>query len=204
MKRAMAILIASVLSLSLTAAAIGAPKPNIEDPQDDANGINDQGTGDGSFGDVGPAPVSSVGNLLKVTLTNDKKNVYAHVQTLVMPPATQGTGYRVRVNPDGPGGSYCLYFESFHPGATNDLTEFEGHLRDLCTGETIPAVVEVSMIGGMAIVVPRSAHEAFGKGKKLTAPQAASFVYSGSSWPAGVMGPFLDTTKPGTDYAIKK
>ena len=204
MKRSIAILMTLTLCFGVAASAMGAPKPNIKDPQDDANGINDQGTGDGSFGDVGPAPVSSVGDLLEVTLTNDAKNVYAHVKTLVGPPATQGTGYRVRVNPDGPGGAYCLYFESFHPGATNDLTGFEGHLRDLCTGETIPATAEVSMLGGIAIVVPRSAHEAFGKGKKLTAPQAASFVYSGSSWPAGVMGPFLDTTKPGKDYAIKK
>lgn len=205
MKRSLAIFIAAALTVVFTSAASGAPKPNVTDPTGDGNGINDQGTGDGSFGDFnqtgGP---STVGDLVEVVFTNDAKNVAAVVKTVAMPPATQGVGYRVRTNPDGPGGTYCLYFEAFFPGATNNLTAFEAHLRDVCTGETIKAIAEPSMLGGIAIIVPRKAHAAFGKGKKLTAPQGATFVYSGSSWPAGVIGPFLDTSKPGTDYALKK
>lgn len=207
MKRSISIFMALVVGFAFatTAGAAAEPKPSIEDVVGDGNGINDQGAGDGSFGDFnqtgGP---STVGDLTGVIFTNDAKNIYVHLQTVASPPATQGTGYRVRVNPDGAGGSYCLYFESFHPGATNNLTANEGHLRDACTGEVIEATVAPSVLGGTMITVPRKAHEAFGKGKKLTAPQAATFVYSGSSYPAGAMGPFLDTTKPGTDYALKK
>ena len=144
-----------------------------------------------------------MGDLLSVTFTNDAKSLYVNISTVAPPPATQGVGYRVRVNPDGAGGAYCLNFEAFFPGATNDLTVGVGHLRDACTGETIEAVVQPSILGGTAIIVPRGAHEALGKGAKLTAPQAAAFVWTGS-YPIGVAGPYMDTTKVGTDYALKK
>ncbi|MDQ3962870.1 MAG: hypothetical protein M3277_03015 [Actinomycetota bacterium] len=202
MKRSIAIVMALALSAVLTASATGAPKPNVVDPMNDANGVNDQGTGDGSFGDFNPATVSTVTDLLEIRFTNDAKSITAHIKTQAGPPASQGTGYRVRVNP-GAGGVYCLYFESFHPGAGNDLTENVGHVRDACTGEVIEAVV-IPTIHGLGITVPRDSHEAFGKGKKLVAPQGAGFVYAGSTYPAGVMYPVTDTTKPGTDYAIKK
>lgn len=202
MKRSIAILMALALSVGLTASASGAPKPNVVDPMNDANGVNDQGTGDGSFGDFNQATVSTVTDLLEIRFTNDAKSITAHIKTQTGPPAAQGTGYRVRVNP-GTGGVYCLYFESFHPGAGNALTAIVGHVRDACTGEVIEAVV-IPTIYGLGITVPRSSHEAFGKGKKLVAPQGAGFVYAGSAYPAGVMYPVTDTTKPGTDYAIKK
>lgn len=202
MKRSIAIFMALALSVGLTASATGAPKPNVVDPMNDANGVNDQGTGDGSFGDFNQATVSTVTDLLEIRFTNDAKSITAHIKTQAGPPATQGTGYRVRVNP-GTGGIYCLYFESFHPGAGNDLTAMVGHVRDTCTGEVIEAVV-VPTIYGLGITVPRKSHEAFGKGKKLVAPQGAGFVYVGSAYPAGAMYPVTDTTKPGTDYAIKK
>jgi hypothetical protein len=205
MKRSTSFVIALILIGVLGAPVHGAPKPSIEDPQGDANFVNDQGTGDGTVGDFNQAPASpsTVGDLLAVTFTNDAKNLYVHVETVAPPPATQGVGYRVRVNPDGAGGTYCLYFEGFFNGATNDLTTYKGHLRDECTGETIEAVVQGSTLGGTAIIVPRKSHEGLGKGAKLTAPQAASFVYSGS-YPTGLSGPFIDTTKVGTDYALKK
>lgn len=202
MKRAIAIVMAAALCAAFSATATGAPKPNIVDPMNDANGINDQGTGDGSFGDFNQATVSTITDLLEIRFTNDAKTITAHIKTQGLPPASQGTGYRVRVNPDGAGGAYCLYFESFHPGAGNDLTENVGHVRDACTGEVIEAVV-IPTVYGLGITVPRKSHPAFGKGKKLIAPQGAGFVYLGSAYPAGVMYPVTDTTKPGTDYAIK-
>lgn len=202
MKRSIAIFMALAISVVLTASASGAPKPSVVDPMNDANGVNDQGTGDGSFGDFNQATVSTVTDLIEITFTNDAKSITAHIKTQAGPPASQGTGYRVRVNP-GTGGVYCLYFESFHPGAGNDLTANVGHVRDACTGEVIEAVIEPT-IYGLGITVPRKSHEAFGKGKKLVAPQGAGFVYAGSAYPAGVMYPVTDTTKPGTDYAIKK
>jgi hypothetical protein len=53
------------------------------------------------------------------------------------------------------------------------------------------------------ITVPRKGIEGLGKGAALAAPQAQTFLYSGSSYPAGVAGPYFDTTKPGTDYKLK-
>lgn len=197
------IILMSVMALCLAAAssfatAAPAPKVIIEDPAGDANGLNDQGTGDGSFGDVvGPADASTVTDLTDISITNDAKTVTITVGSETAPPATQGVGFRVRFNPDGAGGTHCLVFESFYPGAGNTLAAAEGHLRDTCEGgDPIPVEVLSNMI-----VVERSAHPALGKGKVLTAPQAQSFVYLGSSYPAGG-GFHMDTTKVGTDYKL--
>ncbi len=207
MKRSISIFMAMVVGFAFaaTAGAGPAPKPSIEDPAGDANAVNDQGAGDGSLGDqAGPADGSSFADLLSVTFTNDAKNVYVHIETEATAAPAAGEGFRVRTNPDGPGGIYCLNFEIFFPGQQNTLTAMTAHLLDACAGgATIEAEAAFSLLGGFMIVVPRSAHDGLGKGAKLTAPQAATFVYSGQ-YPAGVAGPYLDTTKPGTDYALKK
>ena len=183
-----------------------APAPSIEDPLQDGNFVNDQGLGDGSVGDFNQAGAdgSTVGDLVSVTFTNDKKNLYVHVETEAAPPAIVGESFRVRTNPDGPGGTYCLNFEMFFPGANNAITAFEGHLRDACTNEVIEATVSPSLLGGTMLTIARSAHEGLGKGAMLTAPQAQTMAWSGSSYPAGAAGPYIDTTKPGTDYKLKK
>ncbi len=137
-----------------------------------------------------PADVSRVTDLLSVGLSNDVKNLYINFETEAAAPATQGVAYRLRANPDGPGGSYCLLFEAFYPGATDDLTAAEGHLRDVCSGET----VEIQVLGNM-LIVPRKAHKALGKGATLKAPQAHGFIYSGSSYPMGVAYPIADTPR---------
>ena len=176
-----------------------APKPSIEDPLGDANFVNDQGTGDGSFGDQTAADAGTVSDLTAVTFSNDAKNLYVTIQTEAAPPATTGIGYRVRVNPDGANGAHCLAFEAYHPGANNALTGPVAYLRDLCApGDPVPLEVL-----GTQIVVPRSAHEALAKGATLVAPQAQAFLYSGNET-AGAMYPVADTTKIGTDYKLKK
>lgn len=195
--------VATGLGLALTVLAPGlnaaSPKPQIEDPYGDANAINDQGTGDGSQGDVtGAADAGNASDLGSVTFTNDAKNLYIQMLNEQSPPATQGLGLRVRVN--GEPGSQCLLFEAYYSGATNTLTATEGYLRDTCAGGD-PVPIEVL---GTQFIVPRSAHEALGKGKLLTNPQAQSFVWSGASYPAGVAGPYIDTTKVGADYKLKK
>lgn len=197
MKRAffgVAVLCLSLASLPATAGS----KPQIEDVLGDANFVNDQGTGDGSFGDFNQADAGTVSDLTGVTFTNDAKNLYVTISTEAAPPAATGIGYRVRVNPDGAGGAYCLFFEAFFPGANNILTGGKAQVRDECTGET----TEVQMLGTQ-IIVPRKLSKAFAKGAKLTAPQAQSFLYSGD-YPAGVAGPFADTTKVGTDFTFKR
>ena len=203
MKRALAIAAALSLPLSLgtisTGATAAAPGPQIEDPFGDANFINDQGTGDGSTGDQAPgADAGNASDLGTVTFSNDAKNLYVLLQNEQSPPATQGLGLRVRVN--GAPGSQCLLFEAYYSGATNTLTAVEGYFRDTCAGGD-PVPVEVL---GTQLIIPRSLHEAFGKGKTLDTPQAQSFVYTGSSYPAGAGGPYVDTTKVGTDYKMKR
>jgi hypothetical protein len=62
--------------------------------------------------------------------------------------------------------------------------------------------VEVKLLGAQ-LTVPRKTLKAFAKGATLKAPQAYSFVYSGT-YPTGVIGPFMDTTKVGKDYKLVK
>jgi hypothetical protein len=199
MKRSLLIgILCAVVAAPPAGGLAAAPKEKtvIEDPAGDANGLNDQGTGDGSNGDqVTPADASTVTDLLKVSLANDKKKLYVTFLTEDAPPATQGVGYRLRLNPDEGGSSYCLHVEAFYPGAGNALDTAVGQLRDTCSGET----TEAEVIGSM-VVIPRSASEAFGKGAKLTAPQAHAFIYLGGPPPAGVPYPVTDTTKVGKDY----
>lgn len=200
MKRAISISVllsvacAGVLSSSLVASAATA-KTVIEDPAGDANFINDQGTGDGSVGDQNPADAGNVSDLISVALANDAENLYVTFYAEGAPPATQGLGYRVRFNPDGAAGSQCILIEAFFPGATNVMTEFKAHVVDTCAGGD-PVPVEIL---GTMLTIPRSANEAFGKGKTLAAPQAQSFVWWGS-YPEGAALGTMDTTKVGTDY----
>jgi hypothetical protein len=186
-------------ALAVAPASAGAMKTIIEDPTGDSNGINDQGTGDGSFGDHNQAGVGNVSDLVKVSLTNDAKNLSVTFEAIGLPPATQGLGYRLRLNPDGPGGTHCILIEAFWPGATNDMTEAKAHLKDVCAGgEAAP----LNIIGG-TITVPRKLNKAFAKGATLKAPQAQSFVWTGT-YPTGVAGPYMDTTKVGADYKLVK
>jgi hypothetical protein len=189
-------LTAVALAATSVSGTAGAAKPNITDPLGDANFVNDQGTGDGSFGDFTPADAGTVSDITGVSFANDAKNLYVTISTEAAPPAATGIGYSVRVNP-GAAGSYCLFFEAFFPGANNDLTQGHAQFRDACTGET----TEVQVLGTQ-IAVPRNLSEAFGKGKKLAAPQAQAFLYSGT-YPTGVSGPYADTTKVGTDFTFK-
>ena len=203
MKRATSILVGSCLLWTAAASVSAAPKPTtvLEDPAEDANALNDQGTGDGSMGDnVTPADASTVTDLLSVDVANDAKNLYVTVQTQTVPPATQGVGLRVRFNPDGAAGGHCIVLEAFYPGAGNDLAAAVAQLRDTCAGGD-PVPVEV--LGAM-FVIPRNASKAFAKGAVLKAPQAQSFVYVGSTPPAGAPLVHMDTTKVGKDYKLVK
>ncbi len=199
MKKTITLIAALAVTAALAQPLSAAPKPNIEDPIGDANFVNDQGTGDGSFGDFNQADAGTVSDIGSVTFSNDKKNLIVDVATEAAPPATTGIGYRVRTNPDGAGGAYCLLIEVYHPGANNILTSPVGWVQDTCAGgEQVP--VEIL---GTRWIVPRSASKLLGKGGKLTAPQAQAFLYSGNE-SGGSTYPVADTTKVGTDYALKK
>lgn len=209
MKRSLITLVLVGLgTLQLPVSAAAVPKPTIvlEDPVEDANFINDQGTGDGSFGDFeeAGADASSFADIVTFGFSNDKKNLYVFINTQSTGQPAAGEGFRVRANPAA-GGVYCLNFEIYFNGAQNTLTGAEGIARDACAGsEAVSVKAEIGGFGGYMVTVPRKAFEALGKGKKLAAPQAQTFLYSGSSYPAGVAGPYLDTTKVGKDYKLKK
>ena len=118
MKRVTSILVGTCVLWAAAANVSAAPKVTtvLEDPAEDANGLNDQGTGDGSNGDhVTPADASTVTDLLSLDVSNDAKNLYVTFETQTAPPATQGVGVRVRFNPDGAAGSHCIVLEAFYP-----------------------------------------------------------------------------------------
>ncbi len=188
--------IACIVGANTFATAAPVPKTIIEDPLGDANFVNDQGTGDGSNGDVTAADAGTVSDLTEVTLSNDAKNLYLMILTEAAPPATTGIGYRVRFNPDD-AGDHCILVEAFFPGANNVLTGPKAHLIDSCAGGD-PLPLEIL---GTQISIPRKSNAAFGKGAVLKSPQAQSFLYSGD-YPTGMAGPTADTTKVGTDYKI--
>jgi hypothetical protein len=192
-------LLACLGSLAAPVTAAPAPKSLLKDPLNDANFLNDQGTGDGSNGDVvTPADASSVTDITGLDVHNDAKNLYVSVVTEAAAPGTQGTGYRVRFNPDS-AGTYCIVLEVHYPGATDTITTPEAILTNACEGTSTP----VEILGNM-FVVPRNADKAFAKGATLKAPQVQGFFYEGGPSPAGLAYPVTDTTKPGKDYKLVK
>jgi hypothetical protein len=207
MKRSSLLLVLTVLlaiPAPVSAGAVPKPKVVLEDPEEDANLVNDQGTGDGSFGDFNQAgaDASEFADIVSAGFSNDKKNLYVFIETQSTAAPAAGEGFRVRANPAA-GGVYCLNFEIYFNGAQNTLTVPEAIFRDACgVGEPLVVKSEISIHGGYMITVPRKGVEALGKGKVLAAPQAQTFLYLGSNYPAGVSGPYFDTTKTGTDYKL--
>lgn len=208
MKRTLiTLLVLGLVAAYVPAMAGGAPKPTVvlEDPVEDANFINDQGTGDGSFGDFSDAgaDASEFADIVSAGFSNDKANLYVHITTQSTGQPAAGEGFRVRANPAA-GGVYCLNFEIYFNGAQNTLTAAEGVFRDACAGtDVVPVKAEISIHGGYMLTVPRKSSGELGKGKALAAPQAQTFLYSGSNYPAGVSGPTFDTTLAGKDYKLK-
>ena len=198
MKKALSLVTALGLLLALSLNATAGPKPQITDPLGDANFVNDQGSGDGSFGDQNPADAGTVSDITDVTFSNDAKNLKVLIGTEAAPPATTGIGYRVRTNPDD-AGTYCIIIEAYFPGANNALTAPIGYFQDMCGGGERQEI----QVLGTQLVIPRTASPAFAKGAKLTSPQAQAFLYSGNET-TGATYPVADTTKVGTDYTFKK
>ncbi|MEA2517043.1 MAG: hypothetical protein QOG16_881 [Actinomycetota bacterium] len=204
MKRGLSIVVGLGATACIAAASLANAAPAfrtiLEDPAEDANFLNDQGTGDGSNGDVvTPADASTVTDILSLGVANDAKNFYAMVTTQAAAPGTQGTGYRVRFNPDADG-NYCIVLEAHYPGATNDLTAAEAFFTNTCEGGDSVAITVL----GNEIIVPRKLDKAFAKGATLTGAQVQGFCYEGSASPAGAPYPVSDTTKPGEDYKLVK
>ncbi|MDQ3878128.1 MAG: hypothetical protein M3290_07250, partial [Actinomycetota bacterium] len=141
---ALAVGITSTLAIApFHASAAPKAKTVVKDVLGDANGVNDQGASDGSFGDQNAAGVSTVGDLDHVDLSNDAKNLYVNFATAAPPPATEGIGYRIRFNPTATPGTQCISIEAFFPGAGNDLSDFEAQLTDSCGGGTVTKPLKI-------------------------------------------------------------
>ena len=195
MRKALTVLASLGLTFALSLPGLAAaPKKIIEDPVGDANFVNDQGTGDGSFGDQTAADAGTVSDIESVSLSNDSKNLYIDFATEAAPPATTGIGYRFRANEGG-----CFKVEAYYSGANNVVTTPVGWLIDDCNGGE---KTEIEILG-TRFIVPRKASPALKKGATLTAPQAQAFLYWGDGTTGTAIGT-ADTTTVGTDYKLKK
>lgn len=206
-----AALIAGVFS-ALPAKAQEAPPAvvptvvNIEDPQGDANYINDQGVGLPVPGDqVGTDQFGTVSDILKGWLSSDATTVSAHIVTNAAPPASTPLIFHMRVDPGS--GTNCLWFRASFPsavqGQTDPVVPQAASLRDTCTDDvTTDAELTVGTTadgdGVITITVPKSASAAFIDGNVLKTPTADSRNYPGGK----VTLPQVDNTLPGTDFTI--
>lgn len=120
MKKASAVLFALLLTSALAGEAwadpSGPPRPNINDPSGDANGLNDQGiTVAGFVGDNDSDGSHAPADIRKVWFENDHESVSVNVLT-TEPPFRSDAALSLRVEANGG----CLRFEAVIPGDTSD------------------------------------------------------------------------------------
>ncbi|MFP5297424.1 MAG: hypothetical protein ACLGHL_00350 [Actinomycetota bacterium] len=193
--------------------------PNVVDPLNDANYLNDQGlAGAGltgtpatvpSAGDNGtPADGGSVSDILAVWFTADQGSVYAHIQTQAPGPATAALFYRVTVDPGV--GANCLWFQAGAPGAGNAGT-VGASLRTVAPCDPVQTVnegAEFTQVEGPdgtgihTIKIPRALSAYLVDGAKLATPKAETRHYTAAPTGNSLTAPQIDNTKPGTDYVI--
>lgn len=215
-------------------------KVAISDPAGDANYLNDQGlAGTGvsfqgqtvavpdSDDNTTPADVGNASDILKVWFSNTAKDVSAHIQTELPPPATQGLIYRIQTSPGegsvGSSGTGCLWFEAYIAGQearSGSQTTYQGasfaRLRDICNlgtaaSTTIPGEYTVEELedgtGVTTITVPRAGTPLLAKGQSLTKPYIEVRNLTGGDAPSPVgtstvTAPVIDTSKIGLDFKL--
>ncbi|MGH2729910.1 MAG: hypothetical protein ACRDJI_04800 [Actinomycetota bacterium] len=217
-------LVAGALIASPAAAAPEVPaEPNVVDPKDDANFLNDQdnayGTPAAGQGDHGtPEDVSSATDFLAIWFSNTTDEVSLHFQTEVAPQNLAADFY-FRFSSNAGEGSVasdttrgCLQWTITLNGATQggpggwtgpDLAE----LVDKCNvGEAVEGKFVVEELddgtGVTTITFPRTASPLLAPGGKITAPfGVARYLVVGPS-PTTATAATSDTTKRGTDYTL--
>lgn len=215
------------LLAALTAAAVGmslvwvgtAPAQTripetvqIEDPDGDSNGLNDQGLRGviGYQGDNSGGVSIGAGDILKVWFTNDADNLSAHILTTFPPPNnTPGFGliYRVMFNPDSDTSDGCIWLEGVVPSKTYQGTPsarvfFACETKDALAGEIVVEELEDGT-GITTLTFPRATEPAFADGEVLASPRATTRAMFGADGaPRRLTAPQLDNTQPGTDYTI--
>lgn len=180
----------------------------VEDPVGDGNYLNGQGAATGQGDHTTPADISSVGDIMKVWLSNTADTISAHVLTEAAPPASAPLFFRVRVNPGAD--TNCLWFQAT-VGDANGLTgEPSGNLRDTCgdlgtmtEGVTVQLEETGEGNGITTITVPRSLHPFFTDGAVLTmtAAESRNVIPHPQGGSAAVV-PQIDDTLEGIDYTI--
>lgn len=195
--------------------------PNIVDPANDANFIN-EGTAPGLGHDnVTPADASTVADLLAVWFSNTTDEVSVHFQTQAAPPASNGITYQAFASPgEGSAGSStqgCLRFLGNIPGSLPGGGSYQDQpwirLLDRCNVGT--SIFDDSVEGEFVIeegpdgtgittfTFPRSYSTLLATGQTLSTPTArGSSPTVGSHTNVGFATPSTDTTKPGTDYPL--
>ena len=180
----------------------------VEDPVGDGNYLNGQGLAADQGDHATPADVSSVGDIMKVWLSNTTDTISAHLLTEASAPASAPLFFRVKVNPGAD--SNCLWFQA-SVGDANGLTgEPTGNLRDTC-GDlgTMPDGVTVTLEetpegnGITTITVPRALHPFFTDGAVLTqtAAESRNLIPNPAGGSVAVV-PQIDDTVAGLDYTI--
>ena len=188
------------------------PTVNIEDPDGDSNGLNDQGLGGatGYQGDNSGGASIGATDILKVWFTNDADTISTHILTTFPPPNnTPGFGliYRVMFNPDSDTSEGCIWLEGIVPsntyvGEPSARVWFACETKDAIAGEIAIAELEDGT-GITSLTFPRGSEPAFADDAVLTAPRASTRVISGGdAAPRRPTAPQLDNTMQGTDYTV--
>lgn len=228
MKKSFSILIAlGLIGSALMAPALGqeeAPTAipevvQIDDPLNDANGMNDQGNrGQTGFqGDhVTPADGGSVSDMLKIWFSHDVENVSVHIQTQAAGPASTAIMYEVFSNPGGDFSLGCLRWVGLIPGA-GATSPWQGppviKLIDRCNDEGtnlfangVEGEYKIETLpdetGLLTLTFPRSYSPLLVDDLPIATPFAEASLAFGADG-AGVATPVtVDNTVDGTDYIL--
>ncbi len=195
--------------------------PNIVDPLEDANFVNDGTQAGLGKNHTGPADASTVADLVAVWFSNTADTVSIHFQTQAAPPASNGITYQLFATPgEGDAGSSeqgCLRALGNIPGSLPGGGTYQAEpfirLVDRCNVGT--SIFDDSVEGQFKIeegpegtgittfTFPRAYSPLLSSGASLKAPQARSSSPTvGEHTNVGFASPSTDDTEIGTDYAL--
>lgn len=190
---------------------------NIEDPLNDANGLNDQGTR-GTTGFQGdhttPVDAGSVSDVLKVWFTHDSENVRVHFLTQAPGPAINSLLFQVYSNPGGDFSLGCLRWAAVIPGTIGYVGDPLIKLVDRCNDEGTNLYANgvegthaweetADGNGLLTLSFPRSYSPLLADNLSITKEFVETRVVHGEGSAVGfVSSPVLDNTVEGTDYVL--
>ena len=196
----------------------------IDDPFQDANGLNDQGNGaaTGFQGDnVTPADAGNASDIGKVWFSDDATTVSAHIQVQLPPPASQGLRFDVYTAPgSGSAGQStigCAQFVAVLEGkAQGQTTTWQGpneaKFFDACNDGThwfnngVEAQVVIHTLedgtGVITITATKESSPFLATGQTLSQTTVVSRIAYGVSGTSQGRAFYIDNTKPGIDFVV--